>query len=71
MEPGCFPSVHLKSILIGKKIMDTFHGEGISDLSFEFEGNIHVDVFPASGLYEGWQLSGDDGILLVALPGGE
>lgn len=56
--------------LIKNTIKAITHYEDISDLCITFNNNIYVDLFHESSLYEGWQLSGESGFLLVSTPGG-
>ena len=55
---------------MGKKIEDLFLKNNIADLTLIFEGNLSLELFHTSSMYEGWQISGENGFLLVALPGG-
>ncbi|MFT8323013.1 MAG: hypothetical protein ABF649_19275 [Bacillus sp. (in: firmicutes)] len=54
----------------GKKITDIHHFENISDLIIELEHQVFLELFHDSTNFEGWQLQGDEGFLLVSLPGG-
>lgn len=56
--------------LLNNTIKEITHYDEISDLSIVFDNNISLDLFHDSSLYEGWQLSGIKGFLLVSLPGG-
>lgn len=60
----------VESILLGKRILNILHFEGISDLVVEFEGSIYLELFHDSNYFEGWQLSGENGFYLFTLPGG-
>lgn len=60
----------VENILLGKRIMNIQHFEGISDLVVEFEGSIYLELFHDSSYFEGWQLSGENGFYLFTLPGG-
>ncbi|WP_298469131.1 DUF6188 family protein [uncultured Psychrobacillus sp.] len=60
----------VENILLGKRIMNILHFEGISDLVVEFEGSIYLELFHDSSYFEGWQLSGENGFYLFTLPGG-
>ncbi|CAM3137418.1 DUF6188 domain-containing protein [Paenibacillus sediminis] len=62
--------VIFEEALLNNTILDVTHFEEISDLTVTFDNNIYLDVFHESSLYEGWQLSGAKGFLLVATPGG-
>ncbi|OPA73669.1 hypothetical protein BVG16_26580 [Paenibacillus selenitireducens] len=61
----------LENELLGKRIITIRHCEPISDLYIEFEDNLILELFHNSSYYEGWQLSGENGFLLVSLPGGK
>ncbi|MGN7761466.1 hypothetical protein [Paenibacillus sp. 22594] len=56
--------------LLNNTIKHITHYEDISDLNISLDNNIYLDLFHESSLYEGWQLSGAEGFLLVSLPGG-
>ena len=56
--------------LLNNHIKDIVHYEEISDLSITFDNDFCLDLFHDSSLYEGWQLSGKKGFILVSLPGG-
>lgn len=58
-------------IMISSKIKSVFLNKSIGDLKLEFEKGIILEIFMDSSRYEGWQLSGPNGFLLVALPGGK
>lgn len=60
----------VENILLGKRILNIIHFEGISDLVVEFEGSIYLELFHDSNYFEGWQLSGENGFYLFTLPGG-
>ncbi|UOF89058.1 DUF6188 family protein [Fodinisporobacter ferrooxydans] len=60
----------MKRNLIGKSITNVFHMELSSDLIVEFDNVLYLDVYSDSSQYESWQLSGSNGFLLVACPGG-
>ncbi|MDI7741172.1 hypothetical protein QMK38_04080 [Lysinibacillus fusiformis] len=68
--PGQYSYKNVEKILLGKRITEIFHYEGISDLVVEFEGDIYLEVFHDSNYFEGWQLRGDNGLFLFTLPGG-
>lgn len=56
--------------LINNSIKEITHYQDISDITIAFDNDLYLDVFHDSSLYEGWQLSGDKGFLLVSVPGG-
>ncbi|WP_232319576.1 MULTISPECIES: hypothetical protein [Sporosarcina] len=68
--PDKFTHKNLESILMGKKVMNIYHFEEISDLVLEFEDNTFLELFHDSSFFEGWQLRGDNGFYLFTLPGG-
>lgn len=60
----------LKAKLVGKQITRIGHVLQTTDLFIELEDNLVLELFPDSSLYEGWQLFGPNGFLLVSFPGG-
>ncbi|MEK9198443.1 hypothetical protein ACH0B5_11865 [Ureibacillus sp. 179-F W5.1 NHS] len=69
-SPDQYSYKEVEKILTGKRIVNIFHFEHISDLVLEAEGNIYVELFHDSNYFEGWQLRGDNEFYLVSLPGG-
>ncbi|MGM9922829.1 MAG: hypothetical protein ACI35R_01095, partial [Bacillus sp. (in: firmicutes)] len=69
-SPDKYSHKNVEKILLGKRIANILHFEKVSDLVVEFEGNIYLKLFHDSNYFEGWQLRGDDGFYLFALPGG-
>lgn len=65
-----YTHLNVESILIGKKIMNIYHFEEVSDLVVEFENHIFLELFHDSNYFEGWQLRGGNGFYLFTLPGG-
>ena len=45
--------------------------EQTADLILEFEGEVSLEVFNSSSGFEGWECSTTDGLLAVAMGGGE
>lgn len=68
---GKFTHQDAERILLGKRILNIFHFEQISDLLVELEDGIYLELFHDSTYFEGWQLGAENGLLLVSLPGGE
>ena len=67
---GKFSHKNAEQILMGKRIVNIFHFEQISDLVVEFENGIYLELFHDSSYYEGWQLGTEKGLYLFTLPGG-
>lgn len=67
---GKFSHKNAEQILLGKRIVNIFHFEQISDLVVEFENGIYLELFHDSSYYEGWQLGTEKGLYLFTLPGG-
>ncbi|CAM2768335.1 hypothetical protein PASE110613_00005 [Paenibacillus sediminis] len=59
-----------ENYLIGKRLKDIILKDKIADITLIFEGNLVLDLFHTSSLFEGWQISGENGFLLISLPGG-
>ena len=57
--------------LINNSISEVIHFEDISDLIIKFENGCILEIFHDSSWYEGWQLQGPDGFLVVSTPGGK
>ncbi|RDW15712.1 hypothetical protein CWR45_16650 [Oceanobacillus chungangensis] len=69
-KPDGYSHKNVEKILLGRRIINIIHFEGISDLVVEFEGSIYLELFHDSNYFEGWQLRGDNGFYLFTLPGG-
>lgn len=69
-SPGEYSHKTVEKILMGKRVVNIFHFEEISDLVVEFEDGITLELFHDSNYFEGWQLRGDNGFYLFSLPGG-
>jgi len=61
----------LQELLLNKSICDYEFTPETSDLRIMFEGGLMLELFHDSSYFEGWQLHGPNGFLLVSLPGGE
>ncbi|RED66129.1 hypothetical protein [Cohnella lupini] len=61
---------NFKEYLIGKRILNIDLNEIIGDISIKFEGDLKLELFHTSSMFEGWQLYGENGFLLLSLPGG-
>lgn len=58
------------ALLRGRRIVRVVLAHDTADVSVFFEGDRRLDVFNESSGYEGWQLKGHDGRLVVAMGGG-
>ena len=58
-------------LLRGRRVVRVTLAQDTADVSVFFEGDRRLDVFNSSSGYEGWQLKGDDGRLIVAQGGGQ
>ncbi len=43
----------------------------VSDLCIEFEGNLFLELYSDSSIYESWTLSDGKNYNLISLPGGD
>jgi Family of unknown function (DUF6188) len=59
------------AFLRGRRIVRAVLAQDTADVSLFFDGDRRLDVFNESSGYEGWQLKGHDGRLVVALGGGK
>lgn len=60
----------VEKILIGRSIKNIRLYEDVADLVMEFDGDIMLELFHDSNYFEGWQLSGDNGMYINSPPGG-
>ncbi len=63
--------VEATQLLAGRRVLRATLIEHTADVVIDFEGGIRLDVFNNSSGYEGWQLSGGNGRLVVGMGGGE
>lgn len=61
----------LLTLLINKEIKIIRYEPPVSDLFIEFEGNLYLELFSDSSIYESWTLSDGKNFDLISLPGGD
>ncbi|PAQ15596.1 hypothetical protein CD798_05870 [Bacillaceae bacterium SAOS 7] len=60
----------LEKQIKGKKIVSVQHYENTSDFVLELEEGLFLELFHDSSMFEGWKLQGEQGLLVISLPGG-
>lgn len=69
--PKPIDAIHeVSSLLKGRVVMATVR-KGTADLVIEFANRTFLEVFNSSSGYEGWECSSKNGLLAIALGGGE
>lgn len=68
---GVEPILKLMKLIQEESIEHIEHYQHSSDLVITFKKHLYLELFPVSDEYESWQLSNEDGFLLVGLPGGD
>jgi hypothetical protein len=69
--PQKYSRDHLKRIVMNKQIVNISFHQDLFLLSIEFEGDLFFDLFHNSHYFEGWVLQSNNGLEIVALPGGQ
>jgi hypothetical protein len=69
--PQKYSKDHLKRIVMNKQIVNISFHQDLFLLSIEFEGDLFFDLFHNSYYFEGWVLQSNNGLEIVALPGGQ
>jgi hypothetical protein len=58
-------------LIAGKKVTELSIAKEAADLVLHFEDEVRIELLQNSGGYEAWNVSGPDGILVVAMGGGK